>query len=184
MAVQLVRVDDHRGVLTVTCEDDAAMSRVSSTVVDPWLTGHHFSETPSSVAGEIVFGLACATGQAWDAIDALNDHERVEHFVRGVAGSGTVWGLYADTWARASEGEGPEALPFWADRDLAVECIRGPWRAHAPRAIALSEFIEQWLPNMDEDKIVAVLMPTPTASGTIITAGELVAALRVGPTSS
>lgn len=183
-AIALVRIDDGHGVLTVTCDDLAAMTRVSNTVVDPWLTQQHLSETPSSVSGEVVFGLRRATVDAWDGIDALADHERVEHFVRNVAGSGTVWGLYADTWARASEAEGPEALPFWADRELAVECVRGPWRAHAPRAIALPEFVEQWLPNMDEDKIVAVLMPTPTTSGTIITAGELAAALSVGSTSS
>ena len=107
----------------------------------------------------------------------LDDAARRQRFALEVAASGMVWGLYGDTWARSPAAGEAEALPFWSSAGQAARCSTGAWEGFVPRAIERDAFVEQWLAGMDEDGIVAVLLPTPTEPGAIVGAAELGQAL-------
>lgn len=172
--VQLVRVDDVRAVLVATADDADALARVAA-IVDPWLAELSLAEPSTTVIGEIAWVLA--RPDPWAAVDALDPVARCEHFVRRVVATGEVWGLYGKTWARSGAAGGREALPLWPDRELAARCIVGPWRTFVPRAIALAEFRDQWLGGMQEDGIVAVILPTPGDPGVVVEPTVLVETL-------
>ncbi len=75
-------------------------------------------------------------------------------FVEKVRETGEVWGLrIEDSWAYcpSNEYEDTDVLVFWSDRASAQSHVQGEWSEHKPESIPLDEFIENWLPGMDED---------------------------------
>ncbi len=177
--LQLVRVDDQTGVLIAATVDRETLASLIHAVVDPWIAEQCAAEPQSTLQGETIFGLG--RHQRGSQLDALGDAERCDYFVDRVVASATVWGLYGDTWARSTAAGDVEALPVWPTRLLAARCAGAEWRGFVPRPIALAAFLEQWLTGMDEDGIVAVVLPTPTHPGAIVPAAELTQALRRHP---
>ncbi|MCC6738475.1 MAG: DUF2750 domain-containing protein [Planctomycetia bacterium] len=80
--------------------------------------------------------------------------DRHRMFVTRVRQLKAVWGLRSsEGWAVApSNDEHAEGVyPFWSDRALAGRCAVDEWSAYAPTRIGLTEFVERWLPGMQED---------------------------------
>jgi len=81
--------------------------------------------------------------------------ENYEAFVEAVKASREVWGLCRDEeeWAysASSEYEDAEVLLFWSSKKLAAAHQQDEWKQHQPTAIELDDFIENWLPGVDED---------------------------------
>lgn len=179
--LRLLRVADGECVLVSSFADAETLESLSRDLIDPWIEaelGPLLREPASSVAGEVTLTLARADDDEWAALEALEGRERLDYFVRCVAGTGSVWGLYDQTWARSARPDGAEALPFWAHLELAARCIGETWASFAPRRIELEAFTDQWLGGMEEDGIVAVISPTPHDPGAPIAAAELASALR------
>jgi len=175
-SLQLVRVDDRTAVLIVSASSDAASSELGGALVEPWLSGLQLVAAPTTTQGETI--VARGGVDAFARVDVLDDVERCAYFVRHVVAAGQAWGLYDETWARSPAAGDTEALPLWPQRELAARCVSGRWRACVPRPIGLTALREQWLTGMDEDGIVAVLMPGPMHGGTVVTAAVLSRALR------
>jgi hypothetical protein len=79
------------------------------------------------------------------------------NFIARVRQGGQVWGLRSEGgWAycESSEYEETDVLVFWSDRASAEKHSKGEWAGHAAEAIALEEFVEKWLPGMDEDGVL------------------------------
>lgn len=179
----LARIDERTAVLLVRSTSAEGLERCWAAVVEPWLRVEGLAEDCISYQGELVFDHRAERIDAARSV-APATVGRLEHFVRGVMESGTVWGLYAQTWARSIGIAGDfdradvEALPFWSHSDSAARCVQGPWASYAPRSIELDAFVEQWLVGMVEDGIVAVIAPSPASPGLVLPAAELLDALR------
>lgn len=148
--VQLVRIGPCTGLVMLTGAREGEVGDVRASLIEPW-----FAELA------LVGGLDVRSGAVVDLSPELNREERLAAFVGGVLRSQKIWGLYGDTWARDEPGADAEVLPFWPSAELAARCVRGKWDAFAPRAIALEAFIDQWLPGMEEDGILAAISPSP-----------------------
>jgi uncharacterized protein DUF2750 len=175
VALQLLRVDELSGVLIVTGDDSECVATAQAEL-EPWLAAQQLQIMPPMLEGATIFRSEPDAELA--RIDAMGDDARTELFVVGVLATQTVWGLYGKTWARSDAAGEVEALPLWPSRALAARCIDGAWAGFVPRAIELAAFLEQWLTGMEEDGIVAVLVPTPNGVGAIVAADRLSSALR------
>lgn len=169
--------DDQEVLLAVTAVDDDALARIQAGVLDPWLESEPLVTSKAPHDGELELVVRRGDDEGAE-LDALDDDERCERFVREVAGSGVVWGLYGETWARSDVAGKVEALPFWYRREHAARCLEGRWEGFVPRSIELDAFLEQWLVGMHEDGIVGVLVPTPGRCGAIVSPAELAESLR------
>ena len=110
-----------------------------------------------------VAGLACA--------------ERHAYFVRKVADTQEVWGLYQVGWATAQL-EGKVAIPFWPEAAFAQACASGDWEHFQPRAIALGDFLHKWLPGMTGNGQLAFVFPVPQGSASVAAPCDLLADLK------
>lgn len=179
--LRLIRVGATRAVLLVAFSDEAALAEITAETIDPWVEERLqplLAAPPETVAGEAVVVLTRVRDDDWTVHDGLDEAERVDDFVRHVARTQTVWGLYGETWARAPRDDGAEALPFWPRMELAARCIVDEWADCSPRRIELEEFVEQWLGGMDEDGIAAVISPAPEHPGVNVPPRQLADALR------
>ena len=76
--------------------------------------------------------------------------ERYDHFVKMVADWGFVWGLYNDGWATTETDDGMVSVPLWSARDYAANYQNGDWSEFDPRAISIHEFLDEFLPRLNE----------------------------------
>ena len=80
---------------------------------------------------------------------------RYEYFIKKVADYGEIWGLYDDGWATTTDDNERVLIPFWPKKEFAEGCAVGEWSNYIATSINLEEFIEEWLPGMQEDSVLA-----------------------------
>lgn len=94
----------------------------------------------------------------------LDTSARCDYFIRKVADSEMIWGLFDIGWAMATVND-QVAIPFWPEEVFAAICARDEWKNFRAKAIPLSEFLSRWLPGMDKDQRICVVFPTPEDKG-------------------
>lgn len=100
--------------------------------------------------------------------DNTTSESNYNRFIERVRESGQVWGLRGeDGWAycESNEYEETDVLMFWSDRAGAQSHAQDEWSDHTPTEISLDEFIDNWLPGMDEDDALVGLDWTTDLSG-------------------
>ncbi len=110
-------------------------------------------------------------------VAGLPTAERHAYFVRKVADTQEVWGLYHAGWATA-QAYGKVAIPFWPEAAFAQACTSGDWMDFQPRAIALDDFLTKWLPGMAGNDQLAFVFPVPQDGASVAAPADLLADLR------
>lgn len=108
------------------------------------------------------------------AVISLPAQKRYEHFVKQVADSEEVWGLYNDGWAIATSNEGKFVFPVWSSFEYAEMCATGDWTEYKPKMIELEEFTDELLPNLAEDDYSIGVAYLPKDEGVVIDAHHLI----------
>ena len=78
---------------------------------------------------------------------------RYEYFIKKVADSETVWGLYEDGWAVTEDDNGNKLLPIWPKKEFAEHCAIDDWQEYSGESMDLYEFMDELLPQLKEDGI-------------------------------
>ena len=89
-------------------------------------------------------------------MEPLSDssEDNLDRFIVEAIATGCVWGLEGpDGWALCPSDKYQETdiMPFWSQPEFAQAVCAGEWAAYKPVALALDEFLEEWLPGMHED---------------------------------
>lgn len=99
------------------------------------------------------------------AVSALPGPERYAYFVKRVTDAECAWGLFADGWALAGDGEGGRVFPLWPARAYAEACATDSWAGYAPREVPLDELLEELLPRLEQDGVRPGVFFTPAGQG-------------------
>ncbi|MGK5035848.1 DUF2750 domain-containing protein [Janthinobacterium sp. LB3P118] len=110
-------------------------------------------------------------------VAGLPSAERHAYFVRKVADTQEVWGLFHAGWA-TTQAHGKVAVPFWPEAAFAQACASGDWEHFLPRAIALDDFLARWLPGMAGNDQLASVFAAPQGSASVAAPADLLADLR------
>lgn len=82
-------------------------------------------------------------------------YERYEYFIKNSVYFGEIWALYNEGWAIIEDDKGNEILPLWPNVEFAKMFIKSEWIGYTPIAINLNEFINEWIDDMEDDKLKA-----------------------------
>lgn len=119
------------------------------------------------------------TRQQFSAVSALSGPERFLHFVKRIADTESVWGLRdKDGWVGVCDDDGNQGIPFWPHADYAAACAKGEWIGYEAKALSIREFIDAWLPNLDQQGVAVAVFPTLDLSGVFVPALQLKAAIE------
>ena len=81
--------------------------------------------------------------------------ENLDRFIVESLERGCVWGLCDSegNWAMVPSDEDDDVgvIPFWSDKPLAEQLCVDEWSVYEPVAIAMEEFLDDWLMGMHED---------------------------------
>lgn len=99
------------------------------------------------------------------AISELPGKQRYEHFVKVVADTQHVWGLYQDGWALIADDDGATAFAVWPAEEYAIACAENEWAGYSPRVIQLDEFVGVLLPKLELDGLRPSVFMTREGKG-------------------
>ena len=87
-----------------------------------------------------------------------SDEQQYELFIEEALATGCVWGLESDEGWALCAGDGSEdslpVMPFWSQPEPARGQCGGEWSGYRVTAVALAEFLDDWLPGLHEDLIM------------------------------
>lgn len=118
------------------------------------------------------------TSDSRSAVLPLPQALRYEHFIRRVADTGRVWGLYRDGWAIGKTPDGVLVFPMWPTSALAAQCAVLEWEGYAPQEFDLQELLDELLPQLEADGILPGITYTPEEYGLTPLHGQLRGDLR------
>lgn len=113
-----------------------------------------------------------------EAVIRLSGPERYNHFIKQVADSEEVWGLYKDGWALAAMSDGTEVFPFWPAKEYAALCAQNEWAGYEPHMIDLENLIEELLPMIERDGVLPGVFYTPANKGVTPSISQLLEDLQ------
>lgn len=105
---------------------------------------------------------------------ALPGNVRYKHFIKQVADTEIVWGLYKDGWALSCTENGNKVFPLWPAQDYAELCANNEWADCKPSEIPLNEFLEDLLPNIKRNEVLLGIFYTPHDKGVVIEVDKLI----------
>ncbi|KFG94264.1 hypothetical protein GQ56_0126975 [Burkholderia paludis] len=112
-----------------------------------------------------------------ESVLRLDARARFDYFIRRIADSEVVWGLFDTGWATASA-DGRIAIPVWPEQDFAAICADAQWACFHPEAIPLDAFLTRWLPGMAKDRRLCSVFPVPAGRGHLVSPPDLLASIR------
>ena len=84
-----------------------------------------------------------------------NHQENYDRLIIESLEQGCIWGLRdsEDNWAMVESAIDPDigVIPFWSNKELACQLCNDEWAIYKPVAIAIEEFLDDWLTGMHED---------------------------------
>lgn len=114
-----------------------------------------------------------------NAVFNLDAEKQYEYFVKKIADSEQVWGLYKNSWAIVEDDFGSKAVPFWPKEEFAIYCSKDDWLDYTPKYIDLESFILKWIPGMKRDSINICIFYTIRCKGVIVSGDKLVNDLNI-----
>jgi len=99
------------------------------------------------------------------AVISLLGSERYKHFIKHVADSEKIWGLYDQGWALATSDDGISVFPMWSESEYARLCAENEWAGYEPRAFDIEELMNVLIPKLEKDGVLPGIFPTPTNKG-------------------
>ena len=107
----------------------------------------------------------------------------VTEFALRVREQGGLWGLKDadDAWAIHEDlDDQSEVMPVWVDEQSARACAVGEWAAYEPTELGIENFVNDWLPAMQEDLVWIGINFTETEQGDEVDPEELAQLLTAG----
>lgn len=108
----------------------------------------------------------------------LSGPKRYDYFIREVAKNEELWGLFNEGWALAGTDDGKEVFPVWPEKVYAEMCIGTGWDDNEAKPINLFEFMEDLLPELQEDGIMPCIFFLPSDKGVLPSVEQLLEDLR------
>ncbi|WP_020654358.1 DUF2750 domain-containing protein [Massilia niastensis] len=107
------------------------------------------------------------------AVVTLPGSDRYEYFVKRVADSQEVWGLYQDGWALAKTDDGTLVFPMWPASDYASLCAEFEWDGYDAQSFSVEELLDDLLPQLEQDRVLPGIFYTPGDKGITPTVAQL-----------
>jgi hypothetical protein len=103
-----------------------------------------------------------------EQLTLMSKNDRLSYFVRKVCDFEEVWGLNSNGWAMANSSSGEKVIPFWPEADFSKLMTKDVWSDYSAQKISLEDFMNKWLPGMENDNLFIAIFPVPNDEGFII----------------
>jgi hypothetical protein len=113
------------------------------------------------------------------AVLRLPAPKRYEYFVKRIVDWQELWGLRdGQGFAVSAASSGRQLFAVWPHRRYAEACAVGEWAGRTAAPIGLGEWLNGWLPELEEDGHAVAVFPDPNGNAINREPAELAADLQ------
>ncbi len=118
------------------------------------------------------------TSEEFVRISKLSPEARCDYAIAELVDNQAIYGLYGkDGWVML-QAEGDDCFPVWPHPDFAKSWEKNDFPDCEPKAIALADLMEKWLPGMAQNGTLFLMFPlADDEEGIILEADELAEAI-------
>jgi len=103
--------------------------------------------------------------QQFDSVLSLSSAERSSHFVGKIADWQQLWGVKNESgWLFPKIENELEYFPVWPHPEYAQEVADIHFPGHTATEISLQDFLYEWLPDFEKDKVKVGVFPNKELS--------------------
>lgn len=103
----------------------------------------------------------------------LDGPQRYQYFVKRVADTGQIWGLYKDGWALVNDDTGQQYVPLWPAPEYANLCANNQWASYEAEPIEIHQFINEYLDELEKNSVGLAIFYVPNDLGVTPTYQQL-----------
>ena len=117
--------------------------------------------------------------QQIEAVINLAGPKRYAHFIKHIADTQKVWGLWSIGWAMGSDDDGNPTFQLWPAKEYATLCANGVWAGYEAAEIALDDLVTELIPKLQADGVQVSVFRTPEGQSVMPSHVQLLADLKV-----
>ncbi|BAJ00873.1 DUF2750 domain-containing protein [Shewanella violacea] len=103
----------------------------------------------------------------------MTPEARYDYFVEQVKTEEILWTLQDDDGCVMLTTEEEDCIPMWPSEEAAKSWAVDDWESCIPLAIPVSEWLERWVPGMQDDDLFVAVYPVQEDLGVVIPPYEL-----------
>lgn len=103
----------------------------------------------------------------------MTPEARYDFLVEQAKSEGTIWTLQDDDGCVMLTTEEEDCIPMWPSEEAAKQWAVDDWDNCIPLAIPLTEWLERWVPGMQDDDLFVAVFPVQEDLGVVIPPYEL-----------
>lgn len=113
-----------------------------------------------------------------ESVLSLSNVDRFYHCVARAVDWEEIWSLRNESGWATVESEDRTCIPFWPHPSYAKLFAKGDWDGYEASPITLSNFVQDWLPGMQNDDVFLAVFPNLEYEGIIVNAEKVLVAVN------
>ena len=98
----------------------------------------------------------------------MTPEARYDYFVEQAKEHKTLWTLQDDDGCVMLTTDDEDCIPMWPSEEAANLWAVDDWKACTPLSIPLDEWLERWVPGMQDDDLFVAVFPVQDDLGVVI----------------
>ncbi len=112
--------------------------------------------------------------QQFESVTKLSGQKRYEHFIGKVGDWEEMWSLINEEgFVSINDDHGNICMPFWPHEEYAKAMATKNWGECLAEKIKLADFLEKWLPRLEQEGLSIAVFPTANSKGVILSPSRL-----------
>ena len=113
-----------------------------------------------------------------ESVLSLPDVDRFHHCISRVVDWEEIWSLRNDSGWATVESEDRKCIPFWPHPSYVELFTKGDWEGYEIAPISLSNFVQDWLPGMENEEVNLAIFPNKEFEGIVVNANKVLLAVN------
>jgi hypothetical protein len=101
------------------------------------------------------------------AVLNLPEKKRYEHFIKQIADSECIWGLYDLDWVIIKDKDGNKLFPVWPHKEYVELFLKDELLKASPKSIDIFDFIKDFLIKHGKKETSLLVFPSQNSTGFI-----------------
>ncbi|MCF1429272.1 MAG: DUF2750 domain-containing protein [Shewanella sp.] len=113
-------------------------------------------------------------------LSVMTPEARYDFMVAEIKSSEAIWTLQDTDGCVMLTTEDEDCIPMWPSEEAARAWAVDDWQDCEPLSIPVRDFLERWVPGMEDDQLLVAAFPIEGDLGVVIPPNELESKLTAG----
>ncbi|QSX34681.1 DUF2750 domain-containing protein [Shewanella avicenniae] len=103
----------------------------------------------------------------------MTPEQRYQYLVEQTKANKELWIIQDDDGCVMLTTDDEDCIPVWPSEAAALQWTKDEWQDCRPLSISLSDWLERWVPGMEDDELFVAVFPLEDDLGVVVPPHEL-----------